>query len=154
MRASVICPAIFAYGRDVRHANHSNSWQISATVIMSMSDEMNWPRGSIWTWIEKSKFYQREVELAPISKIVRQGERRLKVWFVKGTQIPTLPADKISGVHIIRQNSDTLDVAYQGTIDSALKWLAKYPVDRITTPETSLEDAFIQYYQKETGHEE
>jgi len=34
-----------------------------------------------------------------------------------------------------------------------LKWLAQFPVDRIATPQTSLEDAFIQYYRKETGHE-
>jgi hypothetical protein len=44
-------------------------------------------------------------------------------------------------------------VAYQGTVDALLKWLARFPVDRIATPETSLEEAFIHYYQKEAGHE-
>jgi hypothetical protein len=29
-----------------------------------------------------------------------------------------------------------------------LKWLAQYPVDRISTPQISLEEAFIQYYNK------
>jgi len=93
------------------------------------------------------------IELAPISNIVRQGQRRLKIWFAKGTKVPTPPADKLPGVRVIQQNSDTLQIAYQGSIDAVLKWLAQFPVDRIATPETSLEDAFMQYYQKEAGHE-
>ena len=64
------------------------------------------------------------IELAPISKIVRQGQRHLKVWFAKGTQVPTLPVDKLPGVRVIEQNSETLQIAYQGTVDTVLKWLA------------------------------
>jgi ABC-2 type transport system ATP-binding protein len=93
------------------------------------------------------------IELAPISNIVQQGQRRLKIWFVKGTKVPTPPADKLPGVRVIQQNSETLQIAYQGSVDAVLKWLAQYPVDRIATPETSLEDAFMQYYQKEAGYE-
>lgn len=93
------------------------------------------------------------IELAPISKIVRQGQRQLKIWFAKEIKIPTLPVDKLPGVRIIEQNSDTLQIAYQGSIDAVLKWLAKFPVDRIATPDTSLEEAFMQYYRKEAGHE-
>ena len=94
----------------------------------------------------------RLVELAPISKIVQQGERGIKVWFVEGTQVPALPADALPGVRVIRQNANTLHVAYQGTVDARLKWLAQFPVDRIAPPETSLEDAFIHYHRKEAGH--
>ena len=88
-------------------------------------------------------------ELAPISKIVQQGRRRLKVWFAEGTQVPSLPVDKLSGVRLIQQEAETLHLAYQGSIDPLLKWLAQYPVDRISTPQTSLEEAFIQYYNKD-----
>ncbi|MHC4228113.1 MAG: ABC transporter ATP-binding protein [Planctomycetota bacterium] len=95
----------------------------------------------------------RLVELAPISKIVQQGERRLKVWFAKGATIPPLPADRIDGIRVIRQNEASLHIAYQGSADAVLKWLARFPVDRIATPQTSLEDAFIQYYRKEAGNE-
>jgi len=95
----------------------------------------------------------RLVELAPISKIVQQGQRRIKVWFVEGTPIPELLPGELPGVRIIQQNSNTLHIAYQGTIDALLKWLAQYQVDRIATTETSLEDAFIHYYRKEAGHE-
>jgi len=95
----------------------------------------------------------RLVELAPISKIVQQGERRIKIWFVEGTPVPELLPTELLGVRIIQQNSNTLHIAYQGTIDALLKWLAQFSIDRIATPETSLEDAFIQYYRKEAGHE-
>jgi len=87
-------------------------------------------------------------ELAPISKIVQQGRRRLKIWFSERTKVPSLPVDKLAGVRLIQQESETLHLAYQGSIDPVLKWLAQYPVDRISTPQTSLEEAFIQYYNK------
>ncbi|MHC4170600.1 MAG: ABC transporter ATP-binding protein [Planctomycetota bacterium] len=96
----------------------------------------------------------RLVELAPISQIVQQGERRLKIWFAEGAEIPPIPADRFDGLRVIQQNAESIEIAYQGSADSVLKWLARLPVDRIATPQTSLEDAFIQYYRKETGHEQ
>jgi len=95
----------------------------------------------------------RLIELAPISGIVQQGQRRLRVWFLKGAQIPAPPADVLPGVHVVRRNAISLELSYQGAADGVLKWLAQFPVDRIATPETSLEDAFIQYYRREGGHE-
>ena len=95
----------------------------------------------------------RLVELAPISRIVQQGQRRIKVWFAEGFQVPELPTNQIPGVRVIEQNADSLNIAYQGTVDALLKWLAQFPVDRIATPETSLEEAFIHYYRREGGHE-
>ena len=43
-------------------------------------------------------------------------------------------------------------VCYHGAAEAVLKWLARFPVDRIATPQTSLEDAFIQYYRQEADH--
>jgi len=94
----------------------------------------------------------RLIELAPISKIVQQGERRLKVWFAKGTKVPPLPTDGLPGVRMIQQNDASLHLAYHGTAEAVIKWLAQFPVDRIATPETLLEDAFIQYYRQEADH--
>lgn len=88
-------------------------------------------------------------ELAPISRIVQQGRRHLKVWFAKGTQIPSLPVNKLPGVRLIQQETESLQFAYHGSIGPVLKWLSHYPVDRISTPQTSLEEAFIQYYNKD-----
>lgn len=93
------------------------------------------------------------VELASISKIVQQGERQLKIWFANGTRVPELPITKLPGVRVITKNTSSLYIAYQGSADSVLKWLAAYPVERIAAPETSLEDAFMQYYKKDSGNE-
>jgi ABC-2 type transport system ATP-binding protein len=95
----------------------------------------------------------RLIELASISKIVQKGEKHLKVWFAEGTGIPELPAARLPGVRIIAKNTNSFHIAYQGSTDSVLKWLATYRVERIAAPETSLEDAFIQYYKKEAGNE-
>jgi ABC-2 type transport system ATP-binding protein len=93
----------------------------------------------------------RLVELASISKIVGQGEHRLKVWFQAGTVVPQVPVDRLPGVRVIEQGPDMVHVAYKGTSDAVLKWISQFPVDRIATPETSLEEAFIQYYTLPTG---
>jgi len=89
----------------------------------------------------------RLVEVAPITRIVEQGEHRLKVWFKDGTPAPEVPLRHLPGVRIIERHPGMLHIAYQGTADAILKWIAQFPVDRIATPQTSLEEAFIQYYQ-------
>ena len=94
----------------------------------------------------------RLIELAPIASIVQQGQRRLKVWFAQGDEVPDLPRE-LADTKIMRRETACLEIAYQGSVDRILKWLAQYPVTRVATPETSLEDAFIQYYQKEDRHD-
>lgn len=93
----------------------------------------------------------RLIELAPISSIVQQGQRHLKVWFAQNTPLPNLPGD-IKDAGIVERSANCLEIAYQGSADRILKWLAQYPVERVTTPETSLENAFMQYYHKEARH--
>ena len=93
----------------------------------------------------------RLVEVAPISQIVQRGERRLKVWFVEKSPQPSGIPDDLPGVRIVEQNGNTQEIAYQGRADTLLKWLAQYQVDRITTPQTSLEEAFMEYYQGKTN---
>lgn len=90
----------------------------------------------------------RLVELAPISQIVQQGERRLKAWLKPGTPVPALPSEGLPGVRLVQSGSGVLHLAYHGSADAVLKWLAQFPVDRLATPQTSLEEAFIHYYRK------
>jgi ABC-2 type transport system ATP-binding protein len=103
----------------------------------------------------------RLIELAAVSKIAQAGQKHLKVWFAKGTQIPGLPADRLPGVRVIQQEPESLHLSYQGSVGPVLKWLAQYPIDRISTRQTSLEEAFMQYYSrndlsdpKEVAHEQ
>jgi len=64
-----------------------------------------------------------------------------------------VPAEVPAGIRVIQQDVVSLDLAYHGAADEVLKWLGRFDVDRIATPETSLEDAFIQYYRREGAHE-
>jgi ABC-2 type transport system ATP-binding protein len=91
----------------------------------------------------------RLVELAPISKIVHKGQRQLKVWFAEGTQVPNLLVEQLDGVRQVKREGQMLQIAYQGRADKVLKWLAQFKVSRIVTPQTSLEEAFMQYYSDE-----
>lgn len=93
----------------------------------------------------------RLVELAPIAQIVQQGEHRLKIWFTDGALMPPVPIESLAGVRIVEQRPGMLHLAYQGRADALLRWAAQFPVDRIATPETSLEEAFIQYYRPPTA---
>lgn len=119
--------------------------EAGATVMLSSHD-----LGEVAAVCERAAILRegRLVELAPISEIVRQGQRRLKIWFVKGSKVPALPAAGLPGVRVIEQDSDSLHLAYQGTAEPLIKWLAGFQVDRIATPQTSLQDAFMQYYRK------
>jgi ABC-2 type transport system ATP-binding protein len=92
----------------------------------------------------------RLVEMAPISQIVQQGEHRLKVWFADGL-LPDVPLAKLPGARIVERQPGVLHLAYQGSADPILKWIGQFPVDRITTPQTSLQEAFIQYYEQHPG---
>jgi ABC-2 type transport system ATP-binding protein len=88
----------------------------------------------------------RLVELAPISKIIHEGRRQLKVWFAEGTEVPRLPVEQLDGIRQVKREGQMLQIAYQGKADTVLKWLGQFEVSRIATPQTSLEDAFMQYY--------
>ena len=120
--------------------------QSGATVLLSSHD-----LSEVAAVCERAAILRegRLSELATISEIVQQGSKRLKVWFVRGTAIPSLPVDELDGVRLIQQEQDSLYLSYKGSIDPVLKWLAQYSVERISTPQTSLEEAFIQYYNKE-----
>jgi hypothetical protein len=84
--------------------------------------------------------------LAPVTRIVEQGEQRLKVWFRDGT-LPPDPRSSLADVRVVERGAKSLHVAYRGSPDPLLKWIAQYPVDRVAMPQTSLEEAFMQYYQ-------
>jgi ABC-2 type transport system ATP-binding protein len=94
------------------------------------------------------------VELAPISQIIQEGQKQLKVWFVEGTEVPSLPVQQLGGVREIKRKGQMLHIAYQGKADTVLKWLAQFAVSRIATAQTSLEDAFMHYYSANSESEE
>jgi len=93
----------------------------------------------------------RLVEMAPISQIIQQGEHRLKIWFRNGALTREVPLPQLPGVRVVEKEPGMLHLAYQGAADAILKWVAQFPVDRVATPQTSLEEAFIQYYRQSSN---
>jgi len=93
----------------------------------------------------------RMVESAPIAQIVQQGEQRLKVWFADPTLRPNATSARLPGVRIVEQEAGVLHLAYQGAAGPVLQWICQFPINRITTPETSLQEAFLQYYHQPSG---
>lgn len=89
------------------------------------------------------------VELAPISRIIQQGEQHLRIWLAPDTDMAALVQCPLPRLRVVERKGQMLHVAFQGPADRVLKWLAQFPVERITTPQTSLEEAFMQYYQTE-----
>ena len=84
----------------------------------------------------------------PLPRSSQQGEHRLKVWFVDGTLMPEVPMDRLPGVRIVERQAGHAPSRLPGHGGRLLKWVAQFPVDRIATPQTSLEEAFIQYYRQ------
>jgi len=93
----------------------------------------------------------RLVELAPIAQIVQQGEQRLKVWFTDSRLSPDVASARMAGVRVVEQEPGVLHLAYQGAAGPVLQWISRFSVDRITTPQTSLQEAFLQYYELPSG---
>ncbi len=91
----------------------------------------------------------RLVEMAPISQIVQSGEHRLKVWFVDNRLRPSVPVETLPTVRIVEQKPGMLHLAYHGQVNPVLEWLSPFAIDRMTTPQTSLQEVFMQYYEKQ-----
>jgi ABC-2 type transport system ATP-binding protein len=123
----------------IREAAHEG-----ATVLLSSHD-----LSEVGAVCERAAILRagRLVEMGPISKLIQHGEHRLKVWFVDATLAPQVPLDRLPGVRVIEQQPGQLHLAYQGACEAVLHWVAQFSVDRIATPQTSLEEAFIQYYR-------
>ena len=90
----------------------------------------------------------RLVEVASIASIVQREEHHLKVGFKEGTLMPELPGELRQAVRILHQSPGELHLAYRGDCDRLLRWVASQGVDRIETPRTSLEEAFLGYYSR------
>ena len=48
---------------------------------------------------------------------------------------------------MIEQRPGLLDLAYQGACEAVLRWVAQFPVERIATPQTSLEEVLTRVLQ-------
>jgi len=93
----------------------------------------------------------RLIEEAPIGDLIRKGEHRLEVVFEDATPTELPRFNPQLGIRIIRHTSEAVLFGYHGSPDPLLQWLAGHRLKRLHTPELSLEEAFLQYYQLSPG---
>lgn len=87
------------------------------------------------------------VDIAPITRLMARGEHQLKVWFASEPPAMQAEAEIPPAARILKREAGFLHLAYQGPAGPVLQWLARLPVDRIETPQATLEEAFLDYYQ-------
>ena len=85
------------------------------------------------------------VELAPIQRILLQSEYHLKVWFA-APAAPPFPAGQFPEASVVETHGNHLHLLCHGSPDPLIKWLAQFPIERLATPEPTLEEAFMDYY--------
>jgi ABC-2 type transport system ATP-binding protein len=90
----------------------------------------------------------RMAELAPISRILMQSEYRVVATFA-GAEAPAFPAAQFPAVRVERVERNQIRFVCHGPPDALIKWLAHFEVERLSTPEPTLEEAFMQYYAGE-----
>ena len=88
------------------------------------------------------------VELAPVETILAQSEQQIKIWFDE--PVKEYPRAHERGARVIKQGDRYIHIAYRGSPDAILRWATGYSVTRLHSPEPTLEEAFLQYFN--AGH--
>jgi len=88
------------------------------------------------------------VEVAETASLLHRSMRQVRIRFQQPTEAEELY--KLPGVELIAKD-DGLGVLLQveGTMDTLIKTLAKYPVNDFETERASLEEIFLAYYEGE-----
>jgi len=90
----------------------------------------------------------RLVHLSSLSEMLRQEAHPLRAWFTDRELLPALAPELSVRVQVVHQQPGMIHLSYRGPVDDILKWVARFPVDRIEIPRISLEQAFIHYFSK------
>ena len=94
----------------------------------------------------------RLVVMDRIDTLVARSEHHLRVWFAKPAT--PFPVHAFTGVRILKTEDRYLHLAYRGSPDTLLRWLGKFEVKRLISPEPTLEEAFLEYYQSPAADKE
>lgn len=87
------------------------------------------------------------VRVAAISDIINEKAHRIDITFdqpVAANQFAALP-----GVTSAEANGNIVTVSVQGSVAPVIQAAARYPIVNLISHEPTLEEAFLQYYQRE-----
>ena len=77
-------------------------------------------------------------------------KQRLEIRFSDPQACPEFPSTELGGGRVIHREPGRLLLGYHGSPDAVLKWLCQFRIDRIDTPQTSLQEAFLEFYPEAT----
>ena len=101
-------------------------------------------------WLDPETFVPLRTEHHKADSTLLVAETS-QVKIVEGVPTPELPAELAATVRVLQREAGMLHLAYHGACEGVLRWLAEHRVDRIETPRTSLEEAFLGYYSRTTA---
>ncbi len=89
------------------------------------------------------------VTVDDVESLKRKALRRLEIHFA--SPVPREAFGGIAGVRDLAVDGATLRCAVAGSVDGLIKAAARFEVLNVVSPEVSLEEIFIDYYQGEGG---
>ncbi|GGY35900.1 ABC transporter ATP-binding protein [Streptomyces anulatus] len=88
----------------------------------------------------------------PTQELRRRASQRFHITFAEGEDVPLAALAGLEGASDVERRSpegQVVSLAWAGSPDALLKFLAGRRITTLTAPEPDLEEAFLEYYQRD-----
>lgn len=88
----------------------------------------------------------------PTQELRRQAAQRFHITFAEGEDVPLTALAALDGASAVerrRPEGQEVSLAWAGSPDALLRFLAGHRITTLTAPEPDLEEAFLEYYQRD-----
>ncbi len=84
-----------------------------------------------------------------IDDLRAEQERILEFSFKHGSPVPDAVPPSLDAFKILRRNGVSWQVSFRGSPDPLIRWLAQYEIEELSSPQITLEESFLAYYQEQ-----
>ncbi|WP_430477721.1 ABC transporter ATP-binding protein [Streptomyces sp. P11-1] len=88
----------------------------------------------------------------PTQELRRQAAQRFHITFAEGEEVPLAALAALEGASKVERRlpeGQEVSLAWAGSPDALVKFLAGHRITTLTAPEPDLEEAFLEYYQQD-----
>ncbi len=88
----------------------------------------------------------------PTQELRRQAAQRFHITFAEGEEVPLAALAALEGASKVERRlpeGQEVSLAWSGSPDALVKFLAGHRITTLTAPEPDLEEAFLEYYQQD-----
>ncbi|MGW5295159.1 ABC transporter ATP-binding protein [Streptomyces cavourensis] len=88
----------------------------------------------------------------PTQELRRQAAQRFHITFAEGEEVPLAALAALEGASKVERRlpeGQEVSLAWAGSPDTLVKFLAGHRITTLTAPEPDLEEAFLEYYQQD-----